>query len=178
MNLSSAGIIVRSSVRKALLQATLILVLSAGLGVGVNALRSDRIPLVQDWPLEVQMTDGQGNRTDVGLEEAVRLFHGGSAVFLDARPKDEYERGHIRGARSLPFGQADAHILEAIADTDPGTPIITYCDGPYCTLSHDLAYMLREFGFSDVRVLVNGWSLWKEHGLPVVQGPVPVPDDK
>ncbi|HON39421.1 MAG: rhodanese-like domain-containing protein [Pseudomonadota bacterium] len=174
MNLPSAVI----TVREALLQAVLILVLSACLGIGVNALRSDRIPLVQDWSLETQMTDDLGNRTDIGLKEAVRLFHEGSAVFLDARPKDEYERGHIRGARSLPFEQADAHVVEALIDTDPGTPIITYCDGPYCTLSHDLAHLLREFGFSDVRVLVNGWSLWKEHGLPVEQGRAPDdPDD-
>lgn len=47
VNLPSAVI----TVREALLQAVLILVLSACLGIGVNALRSDRIPLVQDWSL-------------------------------------------------------------------------------------------------------------------------------
>jgi rhodanese-related sulfurtransferase len=34
-------------------------------------------------------------------------------------------------------------------------------------LSHDLALFLRDAGFTDTRVLVNGWALWQQAGLPV-----------
>jgi rhodanese-related sulfurtransferase len=34
-------------------------------------------------------------------------------------------------------------------------------------LSHDLALFLKDLGFTRVKVLVNGWTLWKEKNLPV-----------
>ena len=50
---------------------------------------------------------------------------------------------------------------------EPETPIITYCDGETCNLSHDLALFLRDMGFMNVRVLVNGWTAWHESRFPV-----------
>ena len=44
--------------------------------------------------------------------------------------------------------------------------IVTYCDGENCDLSHDPALFLKEMGFENVRVLVNGWTVWHEAGLP------------
>lgn len=45
--------------------------------------------------------------------------------------------------------------------------IITYCDGDTCNLSKELALLLENLGFSKVRVLVNGWTVWQNAGLPV-----------
>ena len=170
MNMPAADIIDFRAVRKALWQASVIIVIAAALGIGTNALRVGGIPLVQDRPPEELMRDDQSNRTDISLEDAARLFHGRGALFLDARSRDEYSRGHIRGSRSLPLHDVDLYLEEATGDVSPGTPIITYCDGEACTLSRDLAEILKEFGFEDVRVLVNGWTLWLESGLPVERG--------
>jgi len=170
MNTPDGGIVDFRAVRKALRQASVIIVIAAALGIGTNALRTGCIPLVQDWSPEALMRDDHGNRMDIPLEEAVRLFHGRGAVFLDARSREEYLSGHIRDSRSLPLHDVDLCLEEAIGDVSPGTPIITYCDGEACTLSRDLAEILKEFGFEDVRVLVNGWTLWLESGLPVERG--------
>jgi 3-mercaptopyruvate sulfurtransferase SseA len=48
--------------------------------------------------------------------------------------------------------------------------LITYCDGESCDLSHELALFLKEMGFENVRVLVNGWSVWQQAGLPFQTG--------
>lgn len=48
--------------------------------------------------------------------------------------------------------------------------IVTYCDGESCDLSHELALFLKEMGFENVRVLVNGWSVWQQAGLPTDAG--------
>ncbi len=164
------GIIEIRAVRHALWQTLVIIVLAVALGAGTNALRSDGIPLVHDWSPEARLRDGQGNRTDISLEEAARLFHESGAVFFDARSGEEYLSGHIRGARSLPLDDADLVFEETAGEISPDTPLITYCDGEACSLSHDLAGILKEFGFEEVRVLVNGWTLWLEAGLPVEQG--------
>jgi rhodanese-related sulfurtransferase len=65
----------------------------------------------------------------------------------------------------------DLNFMTVTADLEMTTPIITYCDGETCELSHDLALFLRDAGFTDSRVLVNGWTVWQQAGLPVGIGP-------
>ena len=55
------------------------------------------------------------------------------------------------------------------AQLDEKDTIITYCDGENCELSHDLAMYLKDMGFTNVRVLVNGWTVWQNAGLPTLK---------
>jgi rhodanese-related sulfurtransferase len=64
----------------------------------------------------------------------------------------------------------DRHFDQATADLSLDSLIITYCDGEHCTLSIKLAKNLKEMGYENVRILVNGWTLWKEQNLPVAEG--------
>jgi len=105
------------------------------------------------------------------LEEAEKLFFTHAAMFIDARSVEEYERGHIQGSRSLPWHDVDLNFMAVTADLDLASPIITYCDGETCELSHDLALFLRDAGFMNTRVLINGWTVWQQAGLPVESGP-------
>ena len=61
--------------------------------------------------------------------------------------------------------------MTELTDKDAAPMIITFCDGQSCRLSHELALFLREMGYENVRVLVNGWTLWQQAGLPVSAGP-------
>ena len=60
--------------------------------------------------------------------------------------------------------------MDVIADLANDAVIITYCDGDTCNLSKDLALFLENLGFSKVRILVNGWTVWHDAGLPVETG--------
>jgi len=64
----------------------------------------------------------------------------------------------------------DRQFIEATKDISPDATIITYCDGETCNLSHNLALFLLDMGFSNVRVLINGWTVWLEGNLPVEKG--------
>jgi 3-mercaptopyruvate sulfurtransferase SseA len=57
--------------------------------------------------------------------------------------------------------------MEITQDLEPETAIIAYCDGETCNLSHDLALFLKDMGFMNVRVLVNGWTVWSKSRFPV-----------
>jgi rhodanese-related sulfurtransferase len=57
--------------------------------------------------------------------------------------------------------------VEVTGDLEFETVIISYCDGETCNLSHDLALFLKDAGFLNVRVLVNGWTVWRESHFPV-----------
>jgi len=157
--------------KRAAWQIPALLILSAVAALGVNALRSDRLPLVGDFSMAARMTTATGERMDITLEEAEKLYFTHAAVFIDARSAEEYAQGHIRDARSLPWQDVDLNFMAVTADLELTTPIVTYCDGETCELSHDLALFLRDAGFTDTRVLVNGWTVWQQAGLPVESGP-------
>jgi rhodanese-related sulfurtransferase len=148
-------------------QIPALVILSVAAALAVNAVRSNRLPLIGDFSVAARMTTATGERMDITLEEAEKLYFSHTAVFIDARSVEEYAKGHIRDARSLPWQEVDLNFMTVTADLELTTPIITYCDGETCELSHDLALFLRDAGFAHTRVLVNGWSLWQQAGMPV-----------
>jgi rhodanese-related sulfurtransferase len=152
---------------KALWQTPAIAMVAAILSLAFNAARTDGIALIGDWSVDARMTTLTGERLDISLQEAEELFYRQSGIFLDARSADDYAQGHIQGARNLPWQDVDQFFMGITEDLDLQAPIVTYCDGETCSLSHDLALFLKDMGFMNVRVLVNGWTVWQEAGLPI-----------
>ena len=85
-----------------------------------------------------------------------------SVTLIDVRPVDEFEQGHVAGARNIPLPEIEA----AIARLDPETEIVAYCRGPWCVLSFDAIERLRARGFK-ARRLAEGYPEWKAAGLPI-----------
>jgi rhodanese-related sulfurtransferase len=135
-----------------------------------NRLRSDKMPLVEDWSAKSNLVTPSGENLEISLSDATNLFKKGEAVFIDARSRTEYDAEHIKGAKSLPYKEADLKFVEAMDGISEESAVITYCDGETCELSMDLAVFLRNAGYKNVRVLSNGWSVWKQNGLPMETG--------
>ena len=155
-----------NKILKTVIQINAITMIAVILGLGANHFRDNAIPFIGDWTPETRIQDEAGGSMTVSLAEAGQLFQNKSAFFLDARPQSAYEEGHIRGARCLPWLNVDDRFTDVTADLNSDDPIITYCDGETCTLGEDLAFFLRDMGFTNVRVLVNGWTRWRGAGLP------------
>lgn len=153
--------------RDVLWQVPALVVVACLAALAVNQWRSDGIPLIGNWSADAHFTDTAGDSLVIPLEQAEQLFSRQAAVFIDARPESQYARGHIQGALSLPWQAVDRHFIEIANQLDGTKIIITYCDGESCELSHELALFLKEMAFENVRVLVNGWSVWQARGLPV-----------
>lgn len=152
---------------KTLWQISAIIAISAGLSLIVNALRLDSMQIVGDWSAESRMTTETEECLIISISEAEKLFMENAAIFIDARSNEDFRNRHISGAKSLPWQDVDQRFIEVIEDVSPNMTIITYCDGETCKLSHNLTLFLLDMGFKDVRVLVNGWSLWQKSSLPV-----------
>jgi 3-mercaptopyruvate sulfurtransferase SseA len=52
----------------------------------------------------------------------------------------------------------------------PDTAIVVYCDGTECELSHRVADKLHQLDYKNVRILLNGWTVWHGAGLPTETG--------
>jgi len=155
---------------QAIWQCSALIVLASLLAFSINYLRNDRLQLFGNWSPETRLIGPSGKRLDISLPEAKKLFFQQPVVFIDARPQDDYEKGHIKGALGLPWNEVDRNFMRMTEDISPDTLIITYCDGETCELSHNLAIFLLDMGFSNTRILINGWTLWKEAGLPMESG--------
>jgi len=162
MTLINSQIWIKTS-RQVLFIAMIVLVA----GFFSNKLRSDKMPFVEDWSEKSNTVTSSGENLELSLSEAKNLFNKGEALFIDARSGAEYDAGHIKGAKSLPYKEADWQFVEVMAGVPEESAIITYCDGKMCELSMELAVFLRNAGYKNVKVLSNGWSVWKQNGLPV-----------
>jgi rhodanese-related sulfurtransferase len=111
---------------------------------------------------------GTGSLDDVdqiSREELRQRVESGDAVVIDVRPTDDYEAGHIPGARSVPFGE----LLQRLHELDSDVEVVAYCRGAHCVLAHDAVRVLAAEGRRAVR-LQDGMLEWRAAGLPVTAG--------
>jgi rhodanese-related sulfurtransferase len=151
-------------------QLSVIVLAATAVALISNHFHPSPLPLVGNWSQDARLISPAGRQMAVSLDEAKNLHRSGGAVFMDARPLEEFTQGHIQGAISLPRHEAEQRGMDVTADLASDAVIITYCDGDTCDLSKDLALFLENLGFSNVRVLVNGWTMWRNAGLPVETG--------
>jgi rhodanese-related sulfurtransferase/biotin operon repressor len=98
----------------------------------------------------------------VSRAELQRRMKQGLVTVLDVRPEDEFELGHLPGARNIPLSQ----LKRRLAKLNRKTEIVAYCRGPYCVLAFEAVALLRRRGFL-VHRLEDGYPEWKAAGLPV-----------
>jgi len=109
---------------------------------------------------------------EIDLSSAYAHFQDYSAIFIDTRERDDYLKGHIARAISVPLDSLD-FSREVLPGLSRSEKIITYCDGEECSQSIDLAVQLSEIGFSDVYFFYDGWTAWKKAGYPINVGDLP-----
>jgi rhodanese-related sulfurtransferase len=147
-------------------EAFWILIILAGLAVAANGLRPDTIPLISTLPIIATRLSPDLPVKDIPLTEAWKKYETGAALFIDARSPEDFRAGHIKGAVNLPNQSFDEVFPEVVEKIEKWGQLITYCDGKECILAQALAVKLYELGFQNVSYLVNGWTGWRERGLP------------
>ena len=94
-------------------------------------------------------------------EEVARLSD--RVTIVDVRNPDEWERGHIEGARLIPLGALHERLEEIPRDL----PIVVHCQ--HGARSAKGAATLDAYGFTDVHEIAGGFALWEAAGLPVAR---------
>jgi rhodanese-related sulfurtransferase len=157
--------------RRSLLQAIAIILLSGTIGFAVNGFRSDGIPWVENWQEKVLNEQLTGGLPAVSLKEAIEAHRGDYALFVDAREPDFFKVGHIPGAVNLPVKDFD-RIFPRLKEQLVAAPrIITYCDGASCEMSVELTEKLLFAGLERVEIFTGGMQQWKAAGQKVARGP-------
>lgn len=84
-------------------------------------------------------------------------------VILDVRRDEEWEKGHIEGARHVYVG----HLEENLDKVPRNSPIIVYCDSS--RRSNIAASILKKKGYDMVYNVLGSMTAWKNAGYKVVK---------
>jgi rhodanese-related sulfurtransferase len=112
--------------------------------------------------LVYEMRARSDSKVTVSPQELIRLMNQGALV-LDLRPSEQYQAGHLNGARQMDSDQ----ILKA-ADTlkkYKEKPIVVYDDSG--SLGGAAVRQLSAQGFTRAFALRGGLAAWRSDNLPV-----------
>jgi rhodanese-related sulfurtransferase len=121
-----------------------------------------------------QATLGEsGQRTaEVSTEQLRGILADKSAVVLDARPFREFAISHLPGALNVAAKPgvamsvyvSDVAEIGRLLEGKKATPLVLYCNGPFCGKSKRLADELLAAGWTDVRRYQLGIPVWRALG--------------
>ena len=81
-------------------------------------------------------------------------------TLIDSRPKArKYDLGHIPTAINIPDSQFDS-LAPKMLPADKAAPLYFYCDGLACVLSNDSALKAVKLGYTNVKVVPEGYPAW------------------
>lgn len=127
----------------------------------MRELTIEQLSAMNELRESLQQTTHNSSIEQITLPELLNRRSRGEVVLVDVRPSDEYERGHIEGARSIPLEDLDSHLGELPEDAE----IVAYCRGRYCTLAEQAAERFRAHGI-EVKTLNVGFPEWEQAGFP------------
>jgi len=90
-----------------------------------------------------------------------RIESGAAPVILDVRSRGEFVRGHVPGARHIPFWRVSRQSDELSIPRD--SELVVYCGhGPRAVIA---ARALRRRGFTRITYLDGHFSKWRSAGF-------------
>jgi rhodanese-related sulfurtransferase len=91
----------------------------------------------------------------------MRIESGAAPPILDVRSRGEFARGHVPGARHVPFWRVSRQIDELSIPRD--SELVVYCGhGPRAAIA---GRALRRRGFTRITYLEGHFAGWRHAGL-------------
>lgn len=149
----------------------------------------DIVALIRSWQIDIKPVDPLPARTYDPLVvnqggpapnfptegrfiavDAVKteLDRGAAMILVDARPPADYVAEHIQGAISVPFYEVEQHVSKL----PKNMWIVSYCGCPHAE-SGVVYDALKKHGYTQIKVLDEGFGLWKQKQYPRKTGPHP-----
>jgi rhodanese-related sulfurtransferase len=100
-------------------------------------------PYIQDTINEIR----EYNKFDAPIT-LDKIKERNDVFLLDVRPKDEYDKGHILNALSLPIDELNDRLNEIPKDK----LVIAYCRGMFCSIADEAVKILHTKGYSAKKI--------------------------
>lgn len=113
----------------------------------------------------------------VSVDEAKKLMDGKGVAFFDTRSAMNFGKGHVPGAKAIPYGEKSefAENFDATKDrfdlaqlpADKSAALVFYSDGPTGWKSYKAAVVAVRAGYKSVNYFRGGWAEWEAKKYPV-----------
>ncbi|MCS6999646.1 MAG: rhodanese-like domain-containing protein [Bacteroidota bacterium] len=106
----------------------------------------------------------QGGIRAVTYKQVLMMLRNEDVLFFDARRRDEFDQGHIPRAQNVDIQLFEldptyrSSMMQMLYSLDKRRPVVTYCGGGNCELSHKLSEVLKSIGFEHVFIYTGGWN--------------------
>jgi len=118
------------------------------------------------------LADASAKTPEISTQELREILASKSATVLDSRPRAEYAVSHIPGALNVaakPGMAASAYVSDVaevgrLLQDRKQTPLVLYCNGPFCGKSKGLSDELAAAGYTSVRRYQLGIPVWRALG--------------
>jgi len=102
-------------------------------------------------------------RADEVSMQAIQERWNGGVLWIDARPQEQFDAGHVPGALLLNEQKFEEQLvghLEALQTNQK--PIVVYCSAAKCDASRHVLERLRQLlPIENAFVLKGGWKAWQ-----------------
>ncbi|MGI6369883.1 MAG: rhodanese-like domain-containing protein [Ignavibacteria bacterium] len=106
--------------------------------------------------------DENNDFLSVSYEQMLKIIESNDFTIIDARHPEQFKKSHIKKAINIYPLDEENIVIEKILSLPSNKTYIIYCDGANCDLSHELAILLRDFGFSKLFLYTGGWNEWSK----------------
>lgn len=153
--------------KKFILQALVLFVTGAAIGVFYNAVSRSGIAL-----LAAEDKTVEGYRILTTEEIQLYLKEGKRIILVDSRSPEEFELGHIPGAINIPEGEVDRYYEKNKQKLKSADMVVVYCSGGSCGTSEEVAKELILKGVSTSKMAVDqdGLPGWIRAKKPIETG--------
>lgn len=100
---------------------------------------------------------------NVTSDEAAKLVAENKVTVLDVRTPEEFEEGHIKGAKNVDI--MDKGFEKKLATVDKSKPVLVHCQAG--GRSKRSLPKLEQAGFGQIYHLEEGFAGWQKAGKPV-----------
>ncbi|MBI5602899.1 MAG: hypothetical protein HY879_06055 [Deltaproteobacteria bacterium] len=100
---------------------------------------------------------------EIDAQKAKEL-HSAGVPFYDSRPANLFSKGTIEGSINIPVSKFEGS--KNSLPKDMTKPVVSFCQGYSCVLSHELARKLMGLGYQNVLVYAGGYPEWEKLFAP------------
>ena len=153
--------------RRLVAECAAIVILAAAAGIGANLVHPDGFVFMKK-------KEAASNIVRIDTREALIKHSSGKAVFVDAREIEQFTRGHIAGAVSIPaFPDAvrSEMIRRSFDRINAPLELVVYCGSGSCSAAETAAGAISSLGYSrHIYLYKDGFDEWSAKGHPAEAG--------
>ena len=153
-------------------QAIVVIAISAGIAFFVNGAREVPLPIIMPFQPEYHCASGMEAGPGLTPEAALASFGKAGTVFVDARPGEDYGKGHIQGAINLPYSFLEPLPEDAMNRLKTYRIVVVYCNTREGQTSKLMAGEIYRSGIKDAFYLEGGLLAWTRAGGSVTGQPL------